>query len=229
MPGESKANQKRHATRTIAILVLLVIPTMTGGCVIILPAIPLNAPGYGHTYKVVYEDDQPVQSGLFLMVSTYWLADPMINCYEIDSGKAAIPIKLATRYGDGRWCALGTPIIGYFGMFHNPRFTQLLPLVTGYVPSWRIKLNQKEEYQDGLHPPPDVIHLVRASPEKERDYLDTCLYGRDGEPIGTAKDKDERKQATEYIKARLKQLPATQPTTATSTAKTKPATMPAPN
>ena len=199
------------AVKILGVGVLLLAPGMLGGCFVVLPTIPLNAPGYGHTYELVDANNQTVGSGHLVMMSKYWAAPPMINRYEIDSGKACVPVKLGTRYAGTWWCALGTPIIGYAGMFHNPHTTQVWALVPGYVPAdwtWR---GWDQGRQDGLHPPPDVIPLVGADSDVERRFLQDFSDALPNHPDATREDKLQRGWALAYVQERLRELPTTQP------------------
>ncbi|MHC4984487.1 MAG: hypothetical protein ACYTF6_15135 [Planctomycetota bacterium] len=210
MPADRKTGSAKTTARTLAAFVTALVLQAAGGCVIILPALPINAPGYGQTYKVLDGDGRAIDSGLLVMKSVYEMAPTMLNCYDIDSGRAAAPRKVAIRYGGSLWGPIYTPPIGYFGMFHNPKFTTLLPLVPGYVPAWHIEPLQ-QPFVDGLHPPPASIRMLKAEADAEREYLKSCSYCLSDDPRQTPQDTAAQKRAVDYVNERLIQLQPPRP------------------
>ncbi len=185
--------------------------TATNGC-IVLPTIPLNAPAYGHAYKIVDENNRPVKSGLLLLESVYEMAPPMFNVYEIKDGQVRVPPKVAVRYGQSLWGAAYFPLIpiaGYFGMFHNPNFTKMIPLADGLAP----RDTDLSLFQKGLSPPPETIVLVRVIPEMETKNLRQVAQDLDCYNEGTAEDKAAQKKAIDSIHRRLDSMPALVPPT----------------
>ncbi len=207
---QNEAGKRRRSARRLPdawiALVLGASALLGGGCAIILPTVPLNAPGYGHTYRVVDPNDNPAPSGLIVLVSWYHLAGKMIHCYEIRSGEVAVPFKWGTRYGDTWWCALGTPIVGYFGMFTNPLFTDLYPVVPGHVPKGLLSCYWAQGHQDGLRPPPETIHLVPADSDREHDWLDSVSHAVADHPDSTHADRAQAKRVLDYVDNRRKML-----------------------
>ena len=187
---------------------LLAACAVLGGCVIIVPAIPGNVPGYGRAYHLVDETGGPAPSGLLILDSTYEMGPyQFTNCYAIENGAVQVPRQTAVRYGDGVWGAtlncIGIPL-GYFGWFQNPKFTTVLPLAPGYILEG-----------SGIMIPPDkstTIRLTPADADAERKYLLWISKTVLAEPSRqTESDKAARRRALEYIDKRLGELAAGHP------------------
>ena len=176
------------------------------GCVI-LPTVPVNAPGYGHTYRIVDENGQPIRSGLLVLESAYEMAAFMVNCYPIEDGKAVVPLKIGTRYGHGFWSAAGLPVVGYFGMLHNPKWTTWSVLAPRYVPAPTVP--PEEEFMNGLRAMPKIIRLKRADRDAEVSYLRHRNYRGHNDAKSTKSDKSAVEIAQCYADRRLKELDAT--------------------
>lgn len=140
------------------------------GCLGIIPSIPLNAPGYGHTYRFVDMQGEAVPDGLLVLESRYSHGSTVtIDRFPIKGGEAVVPRKIAFRYHSYAtilpplyvpWIPWGGPV--YFGFLENPKLTSVRPFIPGY------RLNGQEFAPigdpavelDGLSRPPDVLRLV---------------------------------------------------------------------
>jgi hypothetical protein len=95
-------------------------------------------------------------------------------------------------------------------MFHNPKFTDLHPLVPGYVPTgwpdhtgFDLYRSPGEERSPKF---PVTIHLMRADAELERKHLEWATGLDDTQMDG--EDKAALEKAREYARERLKALDA---------------------
>ncbi len=187
-----------------------------GGCVLPWITVPLNSPGYGHTYEVADPKGKPVLDGLLLLYSQFQLNGTMIGCCEIKNGKARVPIRIGTRTG-----FYGTLFMyGIAGIVkvENPNYTYVYPFVPGYGPAWKCDFIGDELHREnGISSPPKVITVAPISADREREDLrelatwlpniilqlkrkDEC-YGAHEEDIPAAT------KLLGYVKRRLNELP----------------------
>ncbi|MDP6635212.1 MAG: ankyrin repeat domain-containing protein [Phycisphaerae bacterium] len=175
-----------------------------GGCVFIIPTVPLNAPGYGHTYHIVDQHDRPIKDGFLMLHSFYRANDRMFRLYPIKDGRAEVPLKIGTRCSEFYWLYL--PIWSF--RFENPYGTYVYPVVAGhiYAGGWQIAPWDSIDFLDGLSPPPKVLRMRKASPDIEREDLNSMAYPAQiiNQP---EKDQAARHALKEYVEKRLKQLP----------------------
>jgi hypothetical protein len=127
------------------------------------------APGYGQTYKVVDEAGQPVGDGLLFLESD---GNPTIyGCYEIKSGKAAVPCKLGTRLAVS--VGLGVPV--WTLHWSNPENTTAVPLVPGFIPVLSSGTDWWNGVRLGENRPKGVLRLKKADLAEECTYLVSSL------------------------------------------------------
>ena len=211
--------------RRLCLTALLGIGTATvGGCVIIVPAIPATAPGYGRRYHVIDQRGRPVEAGALLLTFVYPMSGgDLINCYDIDRGRVNVPAVTAVRYSGSLWGAIYLPIpLGYFGRSQNPKFTSFHPIVPGYVqagwphPAWDTTT------ADGSAETPGVFHLMPVDPPTEVRYLHYLVRYLGDDPPERIDNRRGWERALALIRHRLAQLPATRPPTSGARATSRP-------
>lgn len=175
-----------------------------GGCVIVIPTVPLNAPGYGHTYHIVDQHDRPIKDGFLILHSFYRANDDMFRLYPIKDGRAEVPLKIGTRCSGFYW--LYVPIWSF--CFENPYGTYVYPVAAGhiYAGGWQVAPWQSIDFLDGLSPPPKVLRMRKAPPGIERENLNSLAYPAQIR-LQPKKDQAARNALKEYVEKRLKQLP----------------------
>ena len=175
-----------------------------GGCVFVIPTVPLNAPGYGHTYHIVDQHDRPIKDGFLILHSFYRANDRMFRLYPIKEGRAEVPLKIGTRCSGLYW--LYVPIWSF--TFENPYGTYVYPVAAGhiYAGGWQVAPWQSIDFLDGLSPPPKVLRMREVPPGIERTDLNSLAYPAQ---IRGQRKKDQaaRDALKEYVERRLKQLP----------------------
>jgi len=137
---------------------LIVLPfLLVTGCIMPIPTIPLNAPGYGHTYQVLDHKGKPAESGLLLMHSHYRGVEEMVNCYPIHEGRVAVPLRIGTRMEC--YSLMSFPVWSCIGKTRTLQMS---------MPWCRVKLisigicfcQTVPTTQDGLKPAPNELRLV---------------------------------------------------------------------
>lgn len=164
-----------RSVRLYLLVLLLLSAASTSGCVIPLPYLPHNTPGYGHTYSILDQDDKPAEKGLLFLRSEYKAHHiqpvDMCGCYEIANGKAIVPRKTAYRTA-----SFSSPIPLYTTFtFSSPSYTTVLVLVPGHVPVDSRGFDWEETYKFNGKGPPDVIRMVKADQVTETGYLRLVL------------------------------------------------------
>lgn len=175
-----------------------------GGCVIVIPTIPLNAPGYGHTYQIVDQHGEPIKEGFLILKSFYRANERMLRFYPIEDGRAEVPAKIATRCSAFYW--LLVPICSF--TFENPYGTYVYPVSRGYIygDGWNLApWNDNPEFMNGLSPPPKVLRMRQASPDTERKDLKWLIYGAQIRSP-PKEDQTARNALKAYVEKRLHQL-----------------------
>jgi len=178
------------------------------GCVIILPTIPTNVPAYGNHYVLVDERGKALeQQGLLLMRSIYAAGPDLVRCFPVDRGIVDVPKASKGRYFGSLWGPIVGPPWGYFGMFMNPKFTIINPLVPGYVPAgwpenpdWDYLVSSNHPHRERVH-----LHLMRADPELECEYLSGAVPSSE---VLESEDQTALDRAQQYVQDRLKVLEA---------------------
>ena len=175
-----------------------------GGCVVIIPTIPLNAPGYGHTYQVVDQHDRPIKEGFLILVSCYRANDDMFRLYPIKDGRAEVPVKIATRCSATYWLHL--PVWSFH--FENPYGTYVYPISPGHIYNggWDRGPWDGPDFMDGLSPPPKILQMREAPPDTERKDLKRLAYAAQIE-LQAKEDQAGRTALKEYVEKRQSQLP----------------------
>ncbi|MCX5653787.1 MAG: hypothetical protein NTY65_03945 [Planctomycetota bacterium] len=207
-------------TPWFAVPLLASLAISSGGCIVLLPTIPCNATGYGHTYRVLDEDGKPVGDGLLFLLSEYEvfpMPRDMYGCYEIKDGQAVVPSKVAVR-AEGA-CSL--PPVYIQITWSNPTRTTVCPLVPGYVPVCGYWHEWTGFYRFNGTGPPDIIRMFKADPAVEIYYLyiidnyqsTSARLADDSRNTGDMNGKDERlrdarevQRFEDYVAARLKEL-----------------------
>lgn len=176
----------------------------SGGCVLPIPTVPLNAPGYGHTYQVVDQQDKPIREGFLILHSFYHANEEMFRIYPIKNGRADVPAKIGTRCSATYWLYL--PVWSFY--FENPYGTYVYPVAKGHIydGGWQIAPWHSPEFMDGLSPPPKVLRMREAAPDLEREDLESMGYPAQ---IVLQPDADQtaRIALKRYVEKRLAQLP----------------------
>jgi hypothetical protein len=181
------------------------------GCIVLLPPMPRNVWGYGQVYELVDESGEPVKSGGRLLLRspyTYDDKNELIRCFPVrETGCADVSKTAEPRFEAGplglmceQW---GTVLpLGFYAMWCNPRWTEVYPLLPGYVPAdWPERAGPV--VVDESRPPPRVIHLMHASPAVERQYLEKCTKSRGAE---TGQNKSALELAQQYALGRCREL-----------------------
>jgi hypothetical protein len=183
----------------------------SSGCIVILPPIPQSVWGYGQGYEFVDERGAPVNSGGWLLMRspyTYDDKNELIRCFPIlRTGYAEVPKTALPRFESGplglmceEW-EIELPL-GFYAMWCNPLWTEVYPLLPGYVPTgW--PEHAGPIFIDESRPPPRVIHLMRTSRRMERQYLEEYTRSM-GTEMGENKSAIE--QAQQYAHHRLQEL-----------------------
>ncbi|MCE5277753.1 MAG: ankyrin repeat domain-containing protein [Planctomycetaceae bacterium] len=201
---------KIAARQFVGLLPGAILPWFLGGCIVV-PTVPMNAPGHGHTYRIVDEQGKPIAKG-FLVVESFYRANPeMLRLYPIEDGKAVVPVKIATRCSAG---ATFLPFCMWIWVFYfeNPYGTYVYPVSEGflYKEGWNVAPwappGKPGELMDGLTPPPRVLQMRKVPPDLEREALD-WLAGQ-GRMVGQPEDDQAaRGKLKGFIDKRLAQLP----------------------
>jgi len=131
------------------------------GCMIPIPPIPLNAPGFGRTYDVVDEDGEPVGSGVVFLESEFHImrARTKVSCFEIKEGKATAPRKVLMD----SWIMPPFGSLVYFFGWQNPDLTCIRVLVPGK--------SVARLTADGISPLPRTIEVEPTNETLERADL----------------------------------------------------------
>ena len=78
--------------RLAAVVLLALLATGSGGCVVLGPTVPLCAAGYGHTYSVTDQDGHPLKEGLLLLRSKYKIFPLARTCTTVTTSRTAGPM-----------------------------------------------------------------------------------------------------------------------------------------
>lgn len=142
----------------------------------------------------------------------------MYNVFDVRGGQVMVPGRVAVRYGQGLWGPAYLPLCGYFGWFHNPKFTELFVLEDGYVPQGTQAIENFSKHYfpcalvDAKTPAPAEIRLQRADGLLEREWLEDCRNRMHDYDSLTNEDRAARQRVLGHIAKRLTELPAPQPT-----------------
>jgi hypothetical protein len=177
------------------------------GCLVAIPTIPLNAPGYGHTYQVVDEEGKPIQAGVLLLESFYRdkTIPEMVGCYPVQDGEAQVPKVIGMRGGHN--FAFGIfPVCVVFSNLENSYGTYIYPMAPGYTfnEGWQAEPWDKPEFLGWCSSPPKVLQMRRVPPDTERENLH-CLARSDRMGIGDTVGPMEG-TLREYVYTRLAEL-----------------------
>lgn len=175
-----------------------------GGCLVVIPTVPLNAPGYGHTYQIVDQHGRPIKDGFLILKSFYRANEEMFRSYPIKDGRAEVPLKIATRCSVLYW--LYVPVWSF--RFENPYGTYVYPVSRGHIydAGWDLApWDDNPEFMNGLSPPPKILRMRGASPDTERKDLKWLAYAAQirSHP---KEDQTARNALKAYILKRLHQL-----------------------
>jgi hypothetical protein len=175
-----------------------------GGCVVVIPTIPLNAPGYGHTYLVVDQHDRPIKEGFLILESFYRANEEMFRLYPIKDGRAKVPLNIGTRCSECYW--MYVPVWSFY--FENPYGTYVYPVSAGHIydGGWDVAPYDNPELLDGLSPPPKVLRMRKVAPDTEREGLDDLAYPAQIR-LQPKDDQLARDALKAYVEKRLSQLP----------------------
>ena len=175
------------------------------GCVIVIPTIPVNAPGYGHSYEVLDQHDRPIRDGFLILHSFYRVNDYMFRIYPIKNGRVDVPEKIGTRCSAGGYW-LYVPV--WSVTFENPYATYVYPVAPGhvYAGGWTDAPWGSPDFLDGLSPPPKTFRMREAAPDLEREDVEALWYPAQIR-LQPTEDQAARDALLEYVKKRLGQLP----------------------
>ncbi len=167
------------------------------GCFIPFLSIPVTAPGYGQTYRVVDGDGRPVPEGVLFLASAFpsGKGGPS-NCYAIADGKVDVPSKTMQK----DWMAPMAPqppFVFFFG-WENPKQTRARILAPGMV--------MAEFTIEDLARGPIEIRLWPADPALENRILTQLLIAESAAPWDTESDKKARAELVDYIQQRQERL-----------------------
>jgi len=177
------------------------------GCVVVIPTIPLNAPGYGHTYQVLDQHDRPLKEGFLILESHYRANDDMFRLYPIKDGRAIVPMTIGTRCSAMYWL--------YFPLWtvhlENPYGTYVYPVSPGHIYNggWQVAPWHNPDFMDGLSPPPRILRMREVAADTEREDLEGLAYPAQISRQ-TKQDQAARDALRQYVNKRLSQLPPSQ-------------------
>lgn len=176
------------------------------GCVVVIPTIPLNAPGYNHTYQVIDQHGKPIKDGFLILHSFYRASEDMFRLYPIENGWVHVPLKLGTRLNAYNWWPYFA--LGFTFHFENPYGTYIYPVAPGHIydGGWQVAPWQSPEFMDGLSPPPKVLRMRRIPPDTEREDLNSLAYPAQIR-LQPKEDQAARGALKEYVERRLAELP----------------------
>ena len=191
----------RTATRILACVVGL---CGLSGCVVVIPTIPLNAPGYGHTYQGLDQHDRPIKDGFLILESLYRANEEMFRLYPIKDGRAEVPIKIGTRCSAMYW--LYIPLWTVY--LENPYGTYVYPVSPGHIYNggWQVAPWDDPEFMDGLSSPPKILRMREVPADTEREDLEELAYPAQIR-LQPKQDQAARGALKQYVEKRLSQLP----------------------
>ena len=147
-----------------------------GGCLAVVPTVPLRLPAHDHTYRVTDEANRPVADGGILVVTTfYWSGDDRVDCYPIRDGKAVLPYVTDVR--SVRLPALGMLSLLsealWFDVLINADHAHVYPVVPGraYRIDFFSPLINRSNFIYGVKARPDVLRVLPMTPAAELDLL----------------------------------------------------------
>jgi hypothetical protein len=194
-----------HRSDLVLLLVLACSLTVAGGCVVIVPTVPENIPGYGTHYSWVDEDGIPIEAaGLMLMHSIYEAGPYYVRCWKVSGSCVDVPKASGVRFFGSPWGPMIGPPLGYFGMFMNPKFTDITPLAPGYVPAGWPTYDRGDRIVNSRNVESLRIQLMPADPALEHEYLTGVLRVLDAR--GEGDDEAAREEARQYATERLNAL-----------------------
>ncbi len=190
----------RTATRILACVAGL---CGLSGCVVVIPTIPLNAPGYGHTYLVLDQHDRPIKEGYLVLESFYRCNGQMFRLYPIKDGRAEIPSKIGTRCNTSYW--MYVPV--WTVCLENPYGTYVYPLSSGHIygGGWQVVPWDEPEFMDGLSQPPKILRMRKVAADTEREVLEGLPHS--AQISNPNLDQVASNALNEYAEKRLGQLP----------------------
>ncbi len=239
MPTRRPLQANRMVFRLKAVICLL-IPSLTAGCILPIPTVPLNLPAHGHTWRIRDSQCRPVSEGIFVIHTYYYHEHNRIDCYPLTNGTAVIPTTRDVR-------VVGCEMFGYFSwivptyyiFFINAHHAHAYPFVPGHVPWYDFSpLINDGLHTFGLKPRPEVMRvfpvdaateierLLDAREEFRRPLFIAQMHRTEGESDKYVLHNERQAlKAVAYIDARLKAL-SRPPTLADALKETHPATKP---
>jgi hypothetical protein len=204
--------------RYASLYAMMVILTVTSGCVWIEPGSPNPVPGYGRIYEINGAPVHCVAERRVLVASMESSTVCLVKVYRVDhQGKVDLPL-LENRRLSGTWAMfpmLVDCVFIYKGRWVTPDRTLISPLVPGYVPvgssglprrmAW-LSWDEEQWMRESDDPKRHVVMLRRATCLEERSYLlGLAKVGLGTEDLD-AKSRGCAKEAQAYARKRIRAI-----------------------